>query len=151
MDKKTLESNEVILIDDYFVHRSLLPDDYKLLLSIQKTKPRYVPSKRLIERYAYYDFLEETKEVKALENYLKNQFLTIAQVMDCVREIHWLARYEYGVDRLLKVLENHQVMITTEQELKAVVDLIVPLKNNVRLWVNNGFTPRGLREFLMRK
>ena len=139
-----------VLWEEYLVSDAFEENDYKDvpdLLAQIGDKPRYIPGKTEFLKYADPDYYEPTPFAALMERYLlEDAGLGRRTVTALMSELHYAIILESGVKDLVGLLHEYHVPIETD-DLQLIADLLSGLKNNTRIWSNNGHTPNEIFEW----
>jgi hypothetical protein len=146
---KELEDVFIYPHQDYFVHETILEnDEFDLMLRKKGNKPYYVPKKNELLKYVDGDYFEKTKQYNALLKYLKKNFFNPGD-----EEAEWLAEdiqgmCQFGVDfqTIFNSFDNIKISFKDIGQVNEVMQLVMELSNNIRIWENNGYTPHEIFE-----
>lgn len=130
------------LVDDVFEENDF--KDVPSVLKDRKGKPRYQPPFEEFIRYADWDYYEFTPQLAALQDYLDTVITDPDEVLDLIDEIHVLCQIETRPQELFDLLEAKGIIFDGIDQLKEVMQLIVDVQNNTRLWSNHGHTPNEI-------
>ena len=137
-------------IADYYFDENI--DLIKSLLRITSSKPRYIPSKNMFLEYSDLDYEENAIGYAAIRKILENEFGSTPDILDLYLYIYDLRRTDFSFNELSELLNNFGVRFKNISSLNAFIQLFTDVKNNTRLWINNGHTPSELaRHFSSRK
>ncbi len=122
-------------------------EELKRQMSIAEGKPRYIPHKEQLLRYANHSYFEETVYTRKLQAYVES--------ICGDKDIAWQATDEANTMAVLDmetsdIFENIGDMFIELEDIAVVQQLmerIVALENNTRKWVNKGYTPRELNAY----
>lgn len=138
-----------VLWEEYLVSDAFEKNDYRDvpdLLAQIGDKPRYIPGKAEFLKYADPDYYEPTPFAALMERYLlEDAGLCREVVAELMSELHYAIILESGVKDLFGLLYEYQVPIETD-DLQLIADLLSGIKNNTRIWSNNGHTPNEIFE-----
>lgn len=134
---------------DYFVHESIMDyDDFDLMLRKKAGKPYYVPKKEELLKYVDEGYFEKTKQYEDLLNYLKKNFLDGDE-----EKAEWLCEdiqgtCQFGLDMkiIFDSFNQRGISFKDQSQVNEVMQLVMELANNIRIWENNGFTPHEIFE-----
>ncbi len=132
---------------EYIVGSGFEEDDFRevpRLLADRKGKPRYTPSREELLKYADWDYYEMTPPLTALKARLSEMISDPEKVMDLLDEIHEMCAAEVKMQEYFDLLDEAGVVFDNMEQANAVIQLIIDVKNNTRLWSNYGHTPREL-------
>ncbi|WP_246569748.1 YecA family protein [Lentibacillus saliphilus] len=142
-----LRAKFVEIYKDYFVHETIIEfNDFELELMKRKGKPFYIPKQQELLKYKDDFYFERNREFKALNKYVERNFFkgntyTAEMVSEEIRD---QCEFNFSLNEIFGVFERHGIVFNSESQIGEVMDLIMDLANNVRLWSNNGFTPSEL-------
>jgi len=135
---------------DYFVHEALTTqdDDFDLMLMKKAHKPHYVPAKREILKYVDEGYFEKSKQYNALLKYVKENFFKKDEEMAewLCEEIHVTCQIGADMQTILDAFNDWRISFEDIDQVNEVMGLVMGLCNNVRVWENNGHTPREIFE-----
>jgi|SRR5690625_298405 len=142
----------VHIVGDYFAHEAVAEVGV-LEQELEKKvgKPFYVPKKHKLLRYTDEDYYEKSKHYKALLRYV-TKHLTDGDkewAEDISDELQGICEFDFNLDNIFGRLNQMGVKFDGEKQVKEMLDLIVQLANNTRIWENNGFTPNELERYNM--
>jgi len=119
-------------------------EDVKDLIRESGDKPRYIPEKKELLRYADWDYYENTAQTDKLKQFLATKRLNgVSSVDEIVAELQYSCTIEAGTQQIFDTLDECGLSIKNS-EMKAFIDIIMGMKNNTRLWANKGHTPNEL-------
>ena len=147
--QEELEETFIHSHQDYFVHEAIMDnDEFSLMLRKKADKPYYVPEKDELLKYVDDFYFEESKQYKAVLNYLKKNFFKPGD-----EKAEWLAENiqgmcEFGVNMqiILDIFNDSGLSFKDMNQVNEVMQLIMELSNNTRIWENNGHTPNEIFE-----
>lgn len=150
-----VESGSFCFWDGYLVNDEFEENEFRDvpdLLAEIGNKPRYIPDKKELLRYADPDYFEKTPHTAKLERFLIQSLgQSAGAAEEIVAEIHFAIAVEAGVQAIFDILDEYSVALHDKQ-LTALLPLITNMTNSTRLWANNGHTPEEIfREFSSRK
>lgn len=130
--------------DEYIVSDTFEEDDFKgvnLLLHEVGDKPRYVPPKKELLKYADPDYYEQTVATRALARYLRETLLQDGDTALALCEaVHDACAAETPISGLFAIFEEFKITFSIAQA-KELAALLMNVSNSTRLWQNNGHTP----------
>lgn len=132
--------------DEYIVCEEFEENDFvdvKDLLRECGDKPRYIPDKKELLRYADWDYYESTPQTDALKQFLAGKKQALASVEEVVDEIHYACIVDAGTQQIFDILDEFHITLE-EHELNKFASIITAVHNNTRLWANKGHTPNEL-------
>ena len=114
------------------------------MLSERSGKPRYNPSREDFLKYSDWDYFEVTPQLIALKQHLSKLIADPDAVLDILEEIHDLSAAEARTQDFFDLLDSAGVVFDNMEQAGAMMQLIVDVRNNTRLWTNYGHTPNEL-------
>ena len=89
-------------------------------------------------------------QIRALEEYATKRLFggDQQQAENLADDIQGVSQYAFSPQMVMDTLNRHNVNFGNEQQLSEVIQLIMELANNIRLWENNGHTPNELLEIM---
>lgn len=144
-----LEDAFILIHKDYFVMETIIEnDEFDLMLRKKGDKPYYVPEKEELLKYADDGYFEKSNQYKNLLSYLKKNFFKPGD-----ERAEWLAEdiqgmCQFGVDMqtIFDSFNNMKISFRDMDQANEVLQLIMELSNNIRIWENNGYTPQEIFE-----
>ena len=134
----------------YFVHKILLYQDLKQILdeviSRQKSIKRKPIKLEELLKYSNYNYYEQTEAKNKFKKYLKKKNIPsdiIEVIIKIISDMYRLGN-EY-VGATIEMLQDYGVEIT-EKNLQEILNYLMEIYNNSRIWVNNGWTPIEMRK-----
>lgn len=148
-DPKELRDQFSINYGDYFVHESIVNfDEFDLEMQKKQGKPYFIPPKDELLKYKDEFYFEKTKEYKALLRYVTKHFYKKNKYAaeELCEDIQFGLQSEFEISSIINEFNRRNLQFEDENQVGEVLDLIMNLSNNTRLWANNGFTPNELFE-----
>ncbi len=148
-----LSNNFVSIYKGTFYNDALdVDDDYKNHYEILKTKPYFEPTKVELLNYVDEDYFEYNKHYKKFEDYIRSLVDNEETVSDIVYDTH----LGFVDDTDLHFTIDHiqtlgRIEFETEKDIAQLMDHLMKLQNNTRMWLNNGYTPLELRELINKR
>ncbi|QKY71699.1 nucleic acid-binding protein [Lentibacillus sp. CBA3610] len=142
-----LDQNFVEFYGGYFVHEAIMEfDEFEQELAKRRNKPFYIPNQKELLKYKDDLYFERTKEYHALKKYVQQHFFDgdAYQAEELCAEIHDVCELGFSLDNVFQAFERQGIVFEGEKQVQEVMQLVMDLSNNVRLWENNGFTPHEL-------
>jgi len=133
--------------DEYIVDVDFEEDDFDgvpALLEARKGKPRYAPPQEEFLKYSDWDYYEETPQLMALKQYLAGLIDDPDMVLDTLDEIHEMCAAEVRTQEYFDLLDSAEIVFDSMEQASKMMQLIVNVQNNTRLWSNYGHTPNEL-------
>ncbi|WP_409969146.1 SEC-C metal-binding domain-containing protein [Bengtsoniella intestinalis] len=140
--------------DEYIVSAGFEEDDFEgvsHLIEATQGKPRYIPTKNQLLKYADSSYYEETIYTKKLERHLKTICKTDYIAEDLADEICFLASMEADFNDIMQPVNAAGIEFEGIEDVQAFADIIMDLKNNTRIWANKGHTPKELHSLYAKK
>ena len=107
-------------------------------------KPRYIPEKDELLRYADWDYYERTPQMDALTAFLMNEgHQSRRDAEEIAGEIQYACVVEAGMEQIFDILSDYGAELD-DSAVEAFVKVMMSVKNNTRLWANKGHTPNEL-------
>jgi hypothetical protein len=132
---------------NYIVNDDFEDDEYESVDSLAAaaaSKPRYTPSKLNLLKYADWSYIEETPQLNKLREYVNRLVPKNRDVAeDILKRIYAYGNYEAQPQTYIDIFKDHKIALSPTQ-LQKLLPLIFELRNNTRLWMNNGHTPNEL-------
>ena len=142
-----VDNIDIIYIDHnmYFVHRILQHQDLEhildeVVLRQESIKRKPIKLKELL-KYSDYSYYEETEAKNKFKKYLKNKNIpsdVIEVIIKIISDMYRLGDTYVGAT--IEMLQDYGVEIT-EKNLQEILNYLMEIYNNSRIWVNNGWTP----------
>ena len=137
------------LWEEYLVNDAFEANDYRDVPDLLKRvggKPRYIPPKQELLKYADPDYYERTPEASLMRHYLlQDADLEPDLAEGVLSELHFAIVLEAKPVQLLDILRDYEVPLLGDH-MQIVLDILSGMANSTRLWSNNGFTPNELFE-----
>ncbi len=133
--------------NEYIVDSDFEEDDFagvQSLISRRQGKPRYSPPKEEFLKYSDWDYYEVTPQLIALKRQLSKLIDDPYTVLDILDEIHDISVLEARTQEYFDLLDYAGVVFESMEQAGAMMQLIVDVRNNTRLWANYGHTPNEL-------
>lgn len=136
--------------DMYFVHRILQHRDLEQLLdeiiSRQETINRKPIKLEELLKYSDYNYYEETESKNKFKKYLKKRNIPsdiIEVIMKIMSDMYRLGDKYVGAS--IEMLQDYGVEVT-EKNVQEILNYLMEIYNNSRIWLNNGWTPIEMRK-----
>jgi hypothetical protein len=144
-----LTKNFVEINGDYFVHETIMEfDDFDAQLKQRKGKPFYIPAREKLLKYKEETYFEVTKQYQTLLSYITKNIFDgdeFAAEMLC-EDVQGICQFGFSVQEIFEVFNTRGVDFKSEKQVNEVMQLVVELANNTRIWENNGHTPNEIFE-----
>ena len=133
--------------EQYLIHDSYTGEGMEFLpelLEHIQGKPRYIPQRAELLRYANWDYFESTPAAQQLYAFFTDEIhLSPSVAQDTLLQLQQDCMIDAPMQQLLSVLEHHSVHVASYQ-VPALGDLLMNLSNTTRHWYNKGHTPLEL-------
>ncbi len=147
--EQDLSEYYVYVYYENFVHETILEfDEFDLVQAKKGNKPYYVPEKGELLKYADMNYYETPKQYRELFRYIrKNFFPSDDEKAEMLCEnIRWECTDGPDIQVIFGHFNTAGVDFKNEKQVNEVLQLVMDLANNVRLWENNGHTPHEIFE-----
>lgn len=147
-DVEVLEENFAFIEGDYFVHESIaIFDDINEVLAERIGKPHYIPSKKELLKYKDELYFEKTKHYLALLRYVTKELTDGSkdEAIDICEEIQYICQDDFLPSEIFDLFNRVGIIIKSKEQIDQLIQLVMDLANNTRLWANNGHTPNEIR------
>ena len=147
LDEQVCDSIGFCFWDEYLVEDSFEEDDFegvKGLAAEQKGKPRYFPTIEKFMQYSDWDYFEFTRPLEVLQCYLRRFNNDPDEVVVLLERIHDYCAEEAKPQVFLDFLDASGVTFKDKNEIYEMLQILMDVQNNTRLWRNNGHTPNEL-------
>lgn len=133
--------------DEYIVCDGFEDNDFEDVNDLIREcgdKPRYIPEKKELLRYSDWDYYENTLQTDRLKQFLSAKRLKgTASIDEIVAELQYSCTIEAGTQQIFDTLDEYGVSIK-DSEMNTIIDILMGMKNNTRLWANKGHTPNEI-------
>lgn len=132
---------------DYFVHEAVLEnEEFELLLRKKGNKPYYIPKKNELLKYVDEAYFEKSKEYNNLLKYVKKNFIKGEKAEWLCEDIQGLSKAGLPMQFIFDSFNQFNVSFEDIDQANKVMQLVMELSNNTRIWENNGYTPHEIFE-----
>lgn len=146
---KELEDEFVYINENYFVHEAIMEyDEFQIMLSKKSNKPHYVPNKNELLKYVDEMYIDKNKEYKSLVNYVNENFFDgdIEEAEEFCEDIYGICQFDFEIQEVFNTFTYRDISFKDMEQTNDVLQLVMDLSNNIRIWENNGFTPQEIFE-----
>jgi len=148
-DPQELKDNYIEIYKDYFVNDSILEfRDFDELLRQKEGKPYYIPDKEELLKYKDDTYFEVNEQYNALKDYIAKNLMEgddhKAEVL--CDDIQGRCQFGFAINEIIDAFNERNISFEGEGQLNEVLQLVMDLKNNTRIWENNGHTPQEIFE-----
>ncbi|ACB83969.1 hypothetical protein [Natranaerobius thermophilus] len=126
---------------DYFVSETILEfDEFEWYLAQKRNKPYYIPDKKELLKYKDEFYFEKNKEYQALLSYVtKNIFDGDKdKAQEICEDIQGICGLGFSMGTVFEEFNRRDLSFDSEDQAKEVMQLVMDLANNTRIWENNG-------------
>ena len=148
-NRKYLEKNFVKAHGDYFVAESILDnDEFDHQLRQRRGKPLYIPEYEELMKYRKEGYYEITKEYIAFLDYAAENFFDgDRKAADILCDyIQGICQFTFSMQMISEAFEERGIKFSSVEQINEMMQLVMDLKNNTRIWENNGYTPKEIFE-----
>lgn len=148
ISSKILEAGFVSIHKGYYVNDSILEfDEFDLMMEKKGDKPYYIPKQAELLRYADNFHFEKNDAYNKFLDYMKNHFFEDEDKAEWFCEdIYGICQHDFDIQMIFQMFNDRKISFKSEKQINGVLQLVMELSNNVRLWENNGFTPQEIFE-----
>ncbi|MBP1924301.1 hypothetical protein J2Z76_000154 [Sedimentibacter acidaminivorans] len=143
--------NFVKIHSDYFVHELIMEfDNFYEQLRQRKGKPFYIPDQEELFNYIDDNYIEINKEYKNLLKYVTNNILNgdKEEAESLVEDIHNCCHQDFSLGAIFGLFNERDISFKDGNQVNETIQLIMDMANNIRIWENNGFTPKEIFEIM---
>jgi hypothetical protein len=116
-------------------------DAVRGFVKMREDKPRYTPDIKTLMRYADPEYYEVTPQVKLLRKALRTMGLSADKAEEVTDALHEKIAAEEDFSVIMKALDECEVTLKADKA-ESIIQLIIDMHNNTRIWSNFGHTPR---------
>ena len=134
----------------YFVHKILQHRDLEQVLDNIISRQKRIKRKPIkleeLLKYSNYNYYEQSEAKNKLKKYLKKKNISsdiIEVIIKIISDMYRLGNTYIGVS--IEMLQDYGVEIT-EKNSQEILNYLMEIYNNTRIWVNNGWTPIEMRK-----
>lgn len=145
-EQEMLKKDFVYIDENYFIHETIMAfDEFDLYMKQKAGKPYYIPNKKDLLKYKDQFYFEKTKEYQDFVDYVAKEFTEGDGRManTIVEDAQGLCHVEASPRVILNDITK-RIDFKSKKQISEVMQLIMNLINNTRIWSNNGFTPNEL-------
>jgi hypothetical protein len=144
-----LEDNFVFTHKDYFVMETIIDNnEFDLMLRKKADKPYYVPAKEELLNYVDESYFEKSKQYNNLLSYLQKNFFKPGDEKAewLAEDIQGMCQFGVNMQAIFDSFNKMKISFKDMNQTNEVMQLIMDLSNNIRIWENNGHTPNEIFE-----
>ena len=145
--EKDLSKSFVYDYDEYFVHEAVVGfGEFNSLMDNKGNKPHYIPEKNELLKYADANYYEKPKQYHDLLTYVKRSFFPDDEekAEALCEDIIERCMSDLNIQEVFDGFHTFGIDFQNRAQINEVLDMVVELANNVRLWENNGHTPHEI-------
>ena len=144
---KDLSKHQVYSHKKHFVHEAII--EFKKFGSLRRKKgkkPCFIPEQEELLRYSDKTYYEKPKQYYDLYKYAKqNLFNKDHDKAELFCEnIRWKVLDDFNMREIYAMFDSFGIDTRDEILANRLMQIVIDLSNNARLWENNGFTRREL-------
>jgi preprotein translocase subunit SecA len=146
---KELEDAFIESYKDHFVHEVIMDnDEFDLMLRKKRDKPYYVPKKNELLKYVDEGYFEKSKQYNTLLKYVKKNFFKDDEEKAkwLCEDIHGTCQFGADMQTIFDAFNDRGISFNDMDQANEVMQLVMELSNNIRIWENNGHTPQEIFE-----
>ena len=144
-----LSKQYVYAYKDHFVHEAIIEHkEFKSMRKKKADKPYYIPDKEELLKYSDMLYYEKPKQYDDLMKYVKKNFFPNDHEkaeMLC-ENMMWKCRDDFRPAEAFELFNTFEINFKDEKQVNEVMQLVMDLSNNIRIWENNGHTPNEIFE-----
>lgn len=144
-----LGKESIYFHQDYFVKEAIMiHNEFEEQLAIQNSKPFYVPKQDELLKYMRESNSEKNKQYRDLLKYVTTKIFAGDQQRseDLCEDLLGICRFAFSMNMIMQSINNSGAVFENQAQMSELLDLIMALANNTRIWENNGHTPNELSE-----
>ncbi len=99
-------------------------------------------------KYKDSNYFEVTRQYQALLNYVNKHIFNGDEFAGQMlyEDVQGICQFDFSVQGIFEVLNTRGVDFKSEKQVNEVMQLVMDLTNNTRIWENNGHTPNEIYE-----
>jgi len=123
-------------------------NDFKPMRKKKADKPYYIPDKEELLKYSDMLYYEKPKQYDDLMKYVKKNFFSgdSEKAEMLCQNIRWECIEDLNIQQVFELFNIFEVNFKDEKQVNEVMQLVMDLFNNIRIWENNGYTPNEIFE-----
>lgn len=144
-----LEDAFVLTHKDYFVMETIIDNnEFDFMLRKKADKPYYVPAKDELLNYVDESYFENSKQYNNLLSYLKKNFFKPGDEKAewLAEDIQGMCQFGVNMQAIFDSFNNMKISFKDMNQTNEVMQLVMDLSNNIRIWENNGHTQNEIFE-----
>lgn len=144
-----LEDAFIFTHKDYFVMETIIDNnEFELMLRKKADKPYYVPARDELLKYVDESYFEKSKPYNNLLRYLQKNFFKLGDEKAewLAEDIQGMCQFGVNMQAIFDSFNNMKISFRDMNQTNEVMQLVMDLSNNIRIWENNGHTPQEIFE-----
>jgi hypothetical protein len=144
-----LSKQYVYAYKKHFVHETIMEfNGFKSMRKKKADKPHYIPGKEELLQYSDMTYYKKPKQYDDLLSYLEKNFFSddYDKAESLCQNIRWECLEGPDMQQVFDMFNTYQIDFKGEKQVNEVLQLVMELANNARLWENNGHTPNEIFE-----
>jgi preprotein translocase subunit SecA len=144
-----LEDAFVMTRKDYFVMETIIDNsEFDLMLRKKADKPYYVPARDELLKYVDESYFEKSKKYNDLLSYLQKNFFKPGDEKAewLAEDIQGMCQFGVNMQTIFDSFNKMKISFKDMNQTNEVMQLVMELSNNIRIWENNGYTPNEIFE-----
>lgn len=139
--KAFLNQKRIFVKDDYLVSLTIMAlENFDEILEVKRGKPFYIPTREELLKYIDDDYFEVNEQYERLLEFARTLYIRKSKAEVLCKGIMNYCTSNKAFENMPYLLAEKRVNIKNEKKLQYFYSLILDLKNNTRLWDNNGYT-----------
>lgn len=139
--KAFLNQKRIFVKDDYLVSLTIMAlENFDEILEAKRGKPFYIPTREELLKYIDDDYFEVNEQYERLLEFARTLYIRKSKAEILCKGIMNYCTSNKAFENMPYLLAEKRVNIKNEKKLQYFYSLILDLKNNTRLWDNNGYT-----------
>ena len=134
---------------DHFVNEAIMEfGEFDIMLMKKADKPYYVPDKNELLKYADQLYFEKNEQYNKLVDHVKDNFLDgdLVEAERICGDLHLYCELGVDIQLILHEFERRNIEFKSFDQTNELIQLVMDLANNTRIWENNGYTPKEIFE-----
>ncbi len=149
-----LSTDFVYDYEEYFVHETIMEfDEFDSMMGKKRNKPHYVPEKQELLKYVDDQYYEKPKQHHDLLAYMKTNFFPTDdedRAETLCQHIIEICQTGFDIQQVVDYFNIYGINFQSKEQVNELLQKVTELASSVRLWENNGHTPREIFETMER-
>jgi hypothetical protein len=144
-----LKDNFTEVYQDYFVKETIIVNDrIDELMAEKANKPYYIPEQEELLKYVEDIYFEKPPAYHKLYDYIKKNLYEGDDYKTRIlaEDLQGICQFAFDMKLVSECLNSRNIVFDSQNQIKEILQLVMNLSNNVRLWENNGHTPDEIHE-----